>query len=110
EEARDEVAALVGARAEEIVWTSGGTEANALALFGATAGRSGRIVTSAVEHPSVRECAARLGAAGGFEVVEVPPESDGALDPERGLAPGPPGALLLSGMAPAHECRGGRPP
>src|SRR5215831_15224981 len=106
DEARDEVAALVAARAEEIVWTSGGTEANALALFGATAGRSGRIVTSAVEHPSVRECAARLAAAGGFEVVEIPPEPGWALDPERVLEAVTPGTVLVSVMAANNEYGG----
>ncbi len=62
EEARDEVARLIEARPEEIVLTSGGTESNALAILGATAGRSGRVVVSGAEHPSVREMAARLAA------------------------------------------------
>jgi cysteine desulfurase len=110
EEARDEVAALVGARPEEIVWTSGGTEANALALFGALGaiGRSGRIVTSAVEHPSVRACAAQLAetGAGRFEWVEVPPERSGALDPGRVLAAVSPGTVLVSIMAANNEYGG----
>jgi cysteine desulfurase len=108
EEARDEVAALVGARAEEIVWTSGGTEANALALFGAlgAGGRSGRIVTSAVEHPSVRECAARLGGSGRFEVIEVAPDPNGALDPERLLDAVTPETALVSVMAANNEYGG----
>ena len=50
EDAREEVAALIGAAPEDIVFTSGGTESNALALFGA--GRT-RILASAVEHESV---------------------------------------------------------
>ncbi|HTR03864.1 MAG TPA: aminotransferase class V-fold PLP-dependent enzyme, partial [Thermoanaerobaculia bacterium] len=81
EEARDEVARLVGGSPGEVFFTSGGTEANALALFGATAGRRGRIVLSGVEHPSVREPAARLAAAG-HEIVVVPPESSGVLEAE----------------------------
>src|SRR5207302_2453335 len=55
EEARDEVARLVGASSGEIFFTSGGTESNALALFG-TAGQAqapGRLVRTAAEHPSV---------------------------------------------------------
>ncbi len=60
EEARAEVARLVGGRPEEVLLTSGGTESNALAFFGATAGRRGRVVLSGAEHPSVREAAARL--------------------------------------------------
>ncbi|HXM75457.1 MAG TPA: aminotransferase class V-fold PLP-dependent enzyme, partial [Thermoanaerobaculia bacterium] len=55
EEAREEVARLVGASAEEIFFTSGGTEANAMAIVGAVAGRRGRLVRSGAEHPSVRE-------------------------------------------------------
>jgi cysteine desulfurase len=106
ERARDEVAGLVGARAEEIVWTSGGTESNALAIFGACAGRAGRVVTSAVEHPSVRECGTRLGASGDFEVVEVPPEASGALDPARVLQAVTPGTVLVSIMAANNEYGG----
>jgi cysteine desulfurase len=99
EEAREEVAGLVGARPGEVVWTSGGTEANALAILGACAGRSGRVVISAVEHPSVRECAARLAETGEFEVVAVAPDSSGELDPERVLDAVTPDTVLLSIMA-----------
>jgi cysteine desulfurase len=56
EAAREDVAALVGASAEQVVFTSGGTEANALALHAAGAGR--RIIVSAVEHDSVLKAAA----------------------------------------------------
>ncbi len=58
EDARDAVAALVGGRPREIVFTSGGTEANNLALFGTPA--ESRVI-SAVEHMSVREAAERSG-------------------------------------------------
>ncbi|MGZ7080970.1 MAG: aminotransferase class V-fold PLP-dependent enzyme, partial [Thermoanaerobaculia bacterium] len=61
EEARESVARLIGATAREIVFTSGGTESNNAALFGA-AGRHGRhhIVTTGIEHPSVAEAVAEL--------------------------------------------------
>ncbi len=62
EDARRHVAALVSARPEDVVFTSGGTEANNLALRGA--GRA-RILVSAVEHPSVLE------AADGIETITV---------------------------------------
>src|SRR6266849_5703010 len=55
--ARRQIAALIGARANEIIFTSGGTEANNLAIRGICerAGVHGRhIITSAIEHPSVR--------------------------------------------------------
>src|SRR5438132_12387969 len=56
EDARESVAALIGATSREIVFTSGGTESNNAAILGASA-RSGRhhIVTSSIEHPSVAE-------------------------------------------------------
>src|SRR5207237_8100858 len=58
EEARDEVAALVGAKARNVVFTSGGTEANMMALSPATGAGSDaascdRLLVSAIEHPSV---------------------------------------------------------
>ena len=53
EEARAKVAALVGARAEDVVFTSGGTEANALALAALTGDESWHCYLSAIEHPSV---------------------------------------------------------
>ena len=106
EEARDEVAALIGARSEEVVLTSGGTEANAMAILGAVLGRKGRVVLSGAEHPSVREAAGRLGSSGNFEIVAVNPEPSGALDPERVLAAVVPGAVLVSVMAANNEYGG----
>lgn len=105
EEARDEVARLIGARPEEIFFTSGGTEANALAVFGIVSNREGRIVTSSVEHPSVREPVARLAEAG-FDTVAVPPEPGGAVDPARVLAAAAPGTQLVSLMAANNEYGG----
>ena len=101
EEAREDVARLVGARPEEIVFTSGGTEANALAIFSAAAG-GGRIVRSAVEHPSVAEPFRRLGLAG-VEPVSVPPDSDGTLDSGRFLDAVRPGTRFVSVMAASNE-------
>jgi len=62
ETARADVAALIGAAAAEIVFTSGATEANNLALRGAVGGRG--VVTTAIEHASVLETARALEAAG----------------------------------------------
>ena len=59
ERAREQVAALAGARAQDVIFTSGGTEANALALWGAVQGaaeagaRITRLFVSAIEHDSV---------------------------------------------------------
>src|SRR5712691_13192616 len=81
EAARAEVAALVGAEPRNVVFTSGGTEANMLALSPATgAGRDGapcgRLLVSAIEHPSVL-------AGGRFPssaVEQVPASADGRID------------------------------
>lgn len=80
--AREQVAALIGARPAEVVFTSGGTESNNLALRGVAAAAPGdrrRIVTSAVEHPATVQPLAHL-AAHGWNVTTVGVTSDGHLD------------------------------
>jgi cysteine desulfurase len=105
EEAREEVAALVGATPGEIFFTSGGTEANALAIFGSVSAERGRLVSSAAEHPSVREPLARL-VEEGFETVAVAPRPTGSLDPAEVLDRAPAGTLLVSVMAANNEYGG----
>jgi cysteine desulfurase len=105
EEARDDVARLLGARPEDIVFTSGGTEANALAIFSA-ASEGRRIVVTAVEHPSVRAAVERLAASSGFTVVDVAPEPDGTLDRDRMLEAVGPGTRLVCVMAASNEYGG----
>jgi cysteine desulfurase len=85
ETARAQVAALVGARPSEIVFTSGATEANNLALQGlARAGgrRGNHIITCATEHKCVLETAAFLGR-NGFEVEVLPVGRDGLINVEQ---------------------------
>lgn len=85
EAARIQVAAAVGADADEIVFTSGATEANNMAVLGgARAAPQGRnkIVVTAIEHKSVL-AAARALVEEGFELTVVPVGHDGILDPER---------------------------
>src|SRR5687768_11537731 len=81
EEARDRVAQALGARRSEIFFTSGGTEANNLAVLGAyRAGRSGtRVVVSAVEHKAVLGAASRA-ADEGAELVVLAVDQDGVVD------------------------------
>ncbi len=105
EEARDEVARLVGAASEEIFFTSGGTESNAMAILGSAAGRTGRVVRSGAEHPSVREAVDRLSGRG-IETAVVDPEPSGALDPDKVLAAAGPGTLLVTLMAANNEYGG----
>jgi cysteine desulfurase len=83
--ARKAVAGFLGARPEEIYFTSGGTESNNLALFGAANARKKRgrrIVTTEIEHPSVTNVMKRLEQEG-FEVVFLKPDSFGRISPEQ---------------------------
>jgi cysteine desulfurase len=85
ERARQQVAHLVGARAKEIVFTSGATEANTLAIRGAVAARRDRgahIVTVATEHKAVLDVCARL-ERDGCRVTILPVEPDGRVDVTR---------------------------
>src|SRR5689334_20939839 len=68
------------ARLGDIVWTSGCTEADALAVLGAARTRPGSIVTSSIEHAAVGALAARLGESRGG--VRVEPGPDGMIDPD----------------------------
>ncbi len=78
EDARDRVATLMGAASEEVVFTSGGTEANNLALFGLAGDPPGHLVSSRIEHPSVAEPLRRLEEIG-FSVDRLPVTSDGIV-------------------------------
>lgn len=76
EQARSQVAALIGAPASTVVFTSGGTEANALAIESAVASGSRRLLVSAIEHDAVLETAKASGAV----VERLPVLADGRLD------------------------------
>ena len=81
EETRHKIADMIGAKDEEIYFTSGGTEGNNTAIFGAAYARKkrgNRIVTTAIEHPSVLEPVKRLEEEG-FEVIRIKPQSDGTI-------------------------------
>lgn len=83
ERARAEVAALLGARPDEIVFTSGGSEGNNAALAGLWRARGGpgrRVIISAVEHPAVGEPCRRL-ASEGARVTALPVDAQGRVDP-----------------------------
>jgi cysteine desulfurase len=89
EKARGEVAALLGAYADEVIFTSGSTEANSLALWGAVHGaldaeaRITRLFVSAVEHSSVLATAADIAARiSGVRVETIPVTADGIVDTE----------------------------
>ena len=84
-EATTSVASLIGADADEIVFTSGATESNNLAIFGlgrrAPAERN-RLLVSAIEHKCVLAAARALGAQAGFIVEPIPVGQDGLIDPD----------------------------
>ncbi|AUI52956.1 cysteine desulfurase family protein [Arthrobacter crystallopoietes] len=84
EYARRTAAQVLGCRPGEIVFTSGGTEANNLAIKGLALAspRGKRIVASAVEHPSVLEAVEYLERLHGFTLVRVPVDPDGVVDLE----------------------------
>src|ERR1700723_1359973 len=81
ERARESVAALIGARASEIVFTSGGTEADNLAVFGVV-GPGDHIVTSTIEHHAVLNACKHLAEAKRCEVTYIPVDGRGLIDPE----------------------------
>lgn len=81
--ARARVASLLGCHADEVVFTSGGTESNNAAIVAvaeALAGRGRHVVTSLIEHPAVAEPCAYLERRG-WEVSRVGPDRDGRVDP-----------------------------
>jgi cysteine desulfurase len=108
EAARAEVAALVGADVKEIVFTSGATESNNIAIKGAARFAAGmgsdrrRVVTVATEHKCVLESVRDLGAEG-FEPVFLPVRPDGLLDPDVLRAALAVPTLLVSVMAVNNE-------
>lgn len=108
ETAREAVANLIGATSNEIIFTSGATEANAIALLGtAKAARlrndpRRRIVVSTIEHKSILEAAAEL-AREGFEILHTPVGADGIIDLKALDAQVDETTLLVSVMAANNE-------
>lgn len=100
EQARAEVAALVGADPAQVVWTSGATEADNLALLGAARfyqPRGRHLVTSRTEHPAVLAACRQLEREG-FEVTYLKPGPDGIVAPGEVEAALRPDTILVSLM------------
>lgn len=105
EAARKSVAKRLGVQADELYFTSGGTESNNTALFGtaqAKKRRGNRIVVSAVEHSSIVEAANKL-ESDGFEVVRVAPRADGIIYADDVAAAVDSGTILVSVMLVNNE-------
>ncbi len=100
--ARREVAGLIGAKQNEIVFTSGGTEANNLAIRGLCATSSAHVITSAIEHPSVAGVCAELEKRG-WEVTRLPVYGNGIVRVEDVGQALRPDTLLITVMLANNE-------
>jgi len=104
EHARERIADALGVTPLEVVFTSGATEADNLAVKGLAwsgrdAGRGAHLVTTAIEHPAVLEACRWLAAAQGFALTVVAPRSDGVVDADAVLAAVRPDTVLVAASA-----------
>jgi len=105
EQARDEVAAFIGADEREIIWTSGATESNNLAIKGAAHANESRgrhLVTVQTEHKAVLDTMKALEARG-FEVTYLATRADGLIEPDSLHAALRPDTILASVMMVNNE-------
>lgn len=103
---RDRAARLLKAKPSEIIFTSGGTEANNLAIFGTArllASKGKHLITSAIEHHAVLHCFDYLEAKEGFEVTRLPVDSSGRVASEVLKKAIRPDTTLVSIMAANNE-------
>ncbi|MBL9134944.1 MAG: cysteine desulfurase [Verrucomicrobiales bacterium] len=106
DDAREVTASVLQCKPGELVFTSGGTEANNLAVFGAARCRrdQGRhLVCSPIEHPAVLQCFQRLAQHEGFTLTLLPVDCSGVIDPEAVQAALRPDTVLVSVMAANNE-------
>lgn len=102
-EARRQVATLLSCRPQEIVFTSGATEANNTVLKGVARNKGqGQIITTAVEHPAVLAPCRELQALG-FEIIILPVDADGLVDPDAVRRALTPQTILISVMHANNE-------
>ena len=105
EEAREDVAALLNADPKEIVWTSGATEGNNLAIKGAAhfyKGKGKHIITVKTEHKATLDTVRELEREG-YEATYLQPEPDGLLDLEKFKAAIRPDTIVVSVMMVNNE-------
>jgi cysteine desulfurase NifS/selenium donor protein len=105
ENARRQVASLLNARTDEIVFTSGGTESNNFAIKGvalANKSKGNHIITSCIEHPAVGEVCTYL-EKNGFEITLIPVDESGVVDPEDIRSAITPGTILITVMHANNE-------
>jgi cysteine desulfurase len=102
EDARERTAELLGARPDEVLFTSGATEANNLALFSHAGSPPGHLVASSIEHPSVTEPIRQLQARG-FQVDWLPVSGSGIVPVEALRESVRPETRLVAVMLANHE-------
>jgi cysteine desulfurase len=106
DDARDRVSSVWRCKPSEIVFTSGGTESNNLAIFGVARSlrEKGRhLITSSIEHHAVLHCFQYLEKKEGFEVTYLPPNSEGLVSPDDLLNAVQPNTILVSIVAANNE-------
>ena len=106
DEARDRAANFLGAKPSEIIFTSGGTEANNLAIFGtarALKSKGKHLITSAIEHPSVLQCFDYLAENEDFLVTKLPVNVEGRVSVDDLRREMRPDTVLVSVMAANNE-------
>jgi len=106
DDARDRAAKFLGAKPSEIIFTSGGTEANNLAIFGsarALKAKGKHLITSAVEHHAVLQCFDYLEKNEGFAVSRLPVDGDGRVSVAELKKNLRPETVLVSVMAANNE-------
>jgi len=106
DEARDRVASVWSAKPSEVIFTSGGTESNNLAIFGAarhTKGKGRHLITSQVEHHAVLQACEYLANKEGFQLTCLPVNRDGFFEPKQLEEAIRPDTILVSLMAANNE-------
>ncbi len=100
--ARETVAEILGAHRDEVVFTSGGTEANNLAVFGLAGSDPAHLTVSPIEHPAVAGPVKRLGESG-WGVTRSEVNAEGLIDPETFLGAISPDTKLAALMLANNE-------
>ena len=106
DDARDRAAKVLGCKPSEVIFTSGGTESNNLALFGMARllrAKGRHIITSQVEHHAVLHPCEYLENNEGFEITRLPVDSNGFVSPDALVAAIRPDTVLVSIMAANNE-------
>lgn len=106
DDARDRAAKVLGSKPSEVIFTSGGTESNNLAIFGAARllkPKGRHLITSVIEHHAVLHCMDYLEKKEGFEVTRLPVSREGFVSPEDLAKAIQPDTILVSIMAANNE-------